>query len=115
VESICDRVEILHHGRLIYSDSSTGMQQHGQQPGFIVSLLAPPKLSVLSAIDTVTQVEQLSPTQFKILHTQANHAGDFAPAATLLALAAQHGWQAQQLTPLKAKLEDVFTRLTQDT
>ena len=113
VENICDRVEILHHGRLIYSDSSAGMQQHGQQPGFIVSLLTPPEISVLRAINMVTQVEQLSPTQFKILHTHAINSGDTA-AATLLTLAAQHGWQAQQLVPLKAKLEDVFNQLTQD-
>ncbi len=114
VENICDRVEILHHGRLIYSDSSAGMQQHGQQPGFIVSLLTPPTISVLRAINMVTQVEQLSPTQFKILHTHAINSGDIAVPAALLTLAAQHGWQAQQLVPLKAKLEDVFNQLTQD-
>ncbi len=114
VESICDRVEILHHGRLIYSDSSAGMQQHGQQTGFIVSLLTPPEISVLRAINMVTEVEQLSPTQFKILHTHAINSGDTAAPAALLTLAAQHGWQAQQLTPLKAKLEDVFNQLTQD-
>ena len=29
VENICDRVEIMHHGRLIYSDSSVRMMQYG--------------------------------------------------------------------------------------
>lgn len=29
VESICDRVEIMHHGSLIYSDSSEHMKQYG--------------------------------------------------------------------------------------
>jgi ABC-2 type transport system ATP-binding protein len=29
VENVCDRVEIMHHGRLIYSDSSTHMMQYG--------------------------------------------------------------------------------------
>lgn len=114
VESICDRVEILHHGRLIYSDSSAGMlqlamQQYGQPPGFIVSLLAPPAISDLQAIEGVLKVEQLTPTQFKILH-----APDLNPGAAFLALAAQNNWQAQQLIPLKAKLEDVFTQLTQN-
>jgi len=109
VENICDRVEILHHGKLIFSDSSTAMQQHGMQSGFIVTLLAPPNMNVLQALDSVTQVEQLSPTQFKILH-----AAETDPSAALLALAAQNGWQAQQLTPLKARLEDVFSQLTQN-
>jgi ABC-2 type transport system ATP-binding protein len=29
VESVCDRVEIMHHGRLIYSDSTANMTQYG--------------------------------------------------------------------------------------
>jgi ABC-2 type transport system ATP-binding protein len=29
VENICDRVEIMHHGRLIYGDSSAAMKQYG--------------------------------------------------------------------------------------
>ncbi|MDO8413081.1 MAG: ABC transporter ATP-binding protein, partial [Gallionellaceae bacterium] len=107
-ENICDRVEILHHGRLIYGDSSLKMQQYGYQPGFIVTLLAPPPLSKLQAIAGVQQVEQLSATQFRILHAMGSAAG-----ATLLTLAAQQQWQAQQLTPLQARLEDVFMQLTQ--
>lgn len=109
VESICDRVEIMHHGRLIYGDSSTKMQQYGSQPGFIVTLLAPPALSVLQAIAEVQQVDQLSATQFRILHTVNTN-----PSAALLALAAQHGWQAEQLVPLRTRLEDVFMQITQD-
>ena len=108
VESICDRVEIMHHGHLIYGDSSVGMQQYGHQPGFIVTLRSPPALSELQAIAGVQQVEQLSATQFRILHTAESN-----PGALLLAQAAQQGWQAQQLTPLQAKLEDVFVQLTE--
>ncbi len=108
VESICDRVEIMHHGYLIYGDSSAKMQQYGHQPGFIVTLRSPPNLAELQAIAGVQQVEQLSATQFRVLHTAESNSG-----ALLLALAAQQGWQAQQLTPLQAKLEDVFVQLTQ--
>ncbi len=109
VESICDRVEIMHHGRLIYGDSSARMQQYGYQPGFIVTLMAPPILSELQAITGVRQVEPLSATQFRILHTP-----DTDPGTALLALAAQHGWQAKQLAPLQARLEDVFVQITEN-
>ena len=108
VESICDRVEIMHHGRLIYGDSSVKMQQYGHQTGFIVTLLAPPALSQLQAISSVQQVEQLSANQFRVLHEIGTDA-----ATALLALAAQHGWQAQQLVPLQARLEDVFVQITE--
>lgn len=109
VESICDRVEIMHHGRLIYGGSSTKMQQYGSQSGFIVTLLAPPALSELQAIADVQQVDPLSTTQFRILH-----AANTNPSVALLALAAQHDWQAEQLVPLRARLEDVFMQITQD-
>lgn len=109
VESICDRVEIMHHGRLIYGDSSARMQQYGHQPGFIVTLLAPPELAELQAIAGVQQVEPLSATQFRILH-----APDTDPGTALLALAAQRGWQAKQLVPLQARLEDVFVQITEN-
>lgn len=29
VEKVCDRIEIMHHGRLIYEDTSAGMMQYG--------------------------------------------------------------------------------------
>lgn len=109
VESICDRVEIMHHGRLIYSDSSTKMKQYGNQSGFIVTLLAPPALSELQAIAEVQQIDQLSATQFRILHGASTN-----PRADLLALAAKHGWQAEQLVPMHTRLEDVFMKITQD-
>lgn len=107
VENICDRVEIIHRGRLIYSGSSTGMQQYNHQPGFIVTLQAPPAVSELEAIAGVRKVEPLSETQFRILHDAAA-----SPGPVLLELAAQHGWQATQLVPLEARLEDVYMQIT---
>jgi ABC-2 type transport system ATP-binding protein len=107
VENICDRVEIMHNGRLIYGDSSDRMKQYGQLPGFTVTLLAPPDLAELQAIDGVQAVEPLSPTRFKILHASGS-----SPGTKLLALAAKHGWQVEQLTPLQPRLEDVFVQIT---
>jgi len=109
VESICDRVEIMHHGRIIYGDSSARMQQYGHQPGFIVTLLVPPELAELQAIAGVQHVEALSTTQFRILH-----APDADSGTALLALAAQRGWQAKQLAPLQARLEDIFVQITKN-
>jgi len=108
VESVCDRVEIMQHGKLIYSDTSAHMQQHGQVPGFIISLRKPPELSELEGIAGVSSVEQVSATQFRVLHTPGVN-----PSGTLLTLAEQKGWQVEQLTPLQATLEEVFVKITQ--
>lgn len=107
-ENICDRIEIMQNGRLIYGDSSARMQQYGHQPGFIVTLLAPPELSELENIAGVEKVEALSDTRFRILHSI-----DANTSAVLLALAAERGWQAQQLTPIKGSIEDIYARITE--
>lgn len=109
VESICDRVEIMQHGKLIYGDTSARMQQYGQVSGFIVSLRNPPALAALQGIIGVTHVERLSEQQFRVLHSIEQN-----PSAELLAMAAQQGWQLEQLTPLQAKLEDVFVKITDE-
>jgi len=107
VENVCDRVEIMQHGKLIYGDTSKHMQTHGSVSGFIISLRNPPAPSALESIEGVTSVEQLSTTQFRVLH-----APDINPSSALLRQAAQHDWQLEQLTPLQATLEDVFVRIT---
>ena len=109
VESVCDRVEIMQDGKLIYGDTSARMQKYGCVPGFIVSLRNPPPLSELEGIAGVSSVEQVSATQFRVLH-----APDVNPGGALLTLAERQGWQLEQLTPLQATLEEVFTRITDE-
>jgi ABC-2 type transport system ATP-binding protein len=140
VESVCDRVEIMHKGRLIYGDSSQRMKQYGQVTGYTVTLRHPPALSELQAIPGVTSVEQLSGTQFRLLHESNGHDENARslsstlshfvseganeslrefhvndnPVSLLLSLAAERDWQLEQLTPLSATLEDVFVNITGD-
>ena len=109
VESVCDRVEIMQQGRLIYSDSSVRMQHYGQASGFIISLRHPPEPGRLAEIPGITSVEQLSDTQFRMMHAPDAH-----PGSLVLSLAAEQGWQLEQLTPLQATLEDVFVKITSD-
>ena len=108
VENICDRVEIMQRGQLIYGDTSVRMQSLGHQAGFVVTLKSPPDVTALYDVPGVINVEALSPTRFKILHKiEAN------TAEALLTLSARQGWQAQQLTPLQGNIEDAFVHITQ--
>ncbi len=108
VENICDRVEIMQRGQLIYGDTSVRMQSLGYQAGFVVTLQAPPDIKALYDVPGVINVEALSATRFKILHNI-----DSNTAEALLSLSAQQGWLAQQLTPLQGNLEDAFVHITQ--
>ncbi|MEO8331220.1 MAG: ABC transporter ATP-binding protein [Gallionella sp.] len=107
VESVCDRVEIMQQGKLIYSDTSEHMREHGNISGFIVGLRNPPPLSTLESIAGITDVKALNATQFRVLHKPEDN-----PKVALLTLAEQHGWQLEQLTPLHSTLEEVYVRIT---
>lgn len=109
VESVCDRVQIMQNGRLIYADSSEQMQQYGQATGFEIILRQPPELSELQKIPGIGSVEQLSPTRFRVLHAPGDN-----PGSVLLSTAEQQGWQLEQLTPLRNTLEEVFVKITGD-
>lgn len=107
VENVCDRVEIMQRGKLIYSDTRTGMQQRQAVSGFTLTLHNPPALSELTAIAGVTHVEQSAANEFRIFHTLEHN-----PSSAILSLAAERNWQVAQLTPLHTSLEEVFVRLT---
>ncbi|HEY4697609.1 MAG TPA: ABC transporter ATP-binding protein [Gallionella sp.] len=107
VESVCDRIEIMQQGKLIYSDTSKHMREHGSVSGFIVGLRNPPPLSTLEGIAGISHVERLTSTQFRVLHKPEDN-----PKGALLSLAEQHGWQLEQLTPLQATLEEVYVKIT---
>ena len=107
VENVCDRVEIMQQGRLIYSDTSEHMRKHGSISGFIIELRNPPPLSTLEGIAGISHVEPLTATQFRMLHNPEDN-----PKGALISLAEQYGWQLEQLTPLQATLEDVYVRIT---
>ncbi len=109
VESVCDRVEIMQQGRLIYSDSSLRMANYGAHAGLLISLRNPPALQALQTIPGVTSAEQRSSTEFCLYHDADNN-----PGSRLLELAAQNGWQLEQLTPLRTTLEEVFVKITGD-
>ncbi len=107
VESVCDRVEIMQKGRLIYSDSSLRMKHYGQVTGYTIRLRNPPALSELASLPGVERVEQRASDEFRIFHTADND-----PGSLLLATAAEQNWQLMQLTPLSATLEEIFVRIT---
>jgi len=108
VETVCDRVQILHHGNTVFSDSIAGLRQFHAGRGVVLGLRAPPPVAALSAINGVARVETLSANLFRI---------DFAdgadPTAALVQRAADGGWGLTQLTPAQTSLEDVFVHLTQ--
>ena len=107
VEAICDRVQIMHHGEIVYSDTIAALKQFESGATVLVGLRRPPALAELQAIPGAAAVAQVEPTLFRV---QSAPGAD--PTEALVKAAAARDWGLFQLTPAQTSLEDVFVHLT---
>ncbi len=107
VEAICDRVQIMHHGRIVYSDTIAALKALQSGRTMIMGLERPPTEAELAAVPGVKAVERVSE---KVYRLQLEGNGE--PAAQLVARAAERNWGLFQLAPAQTSLEDVFVNLT---
>jgi ABC-2 type transport system ATP-binding protein len=107
VEAVCDRVQILHHGSLVYGDTISALRQSHGGRAVILGLQRPPPVAALAAIPGVACVDPVSSTLFRVeIHP------DTDAAERLAAHAAQHDWGLFQINPAHTSLEEVFVQLT---
>lgn len=107
VEAVCDRVQIMHHGNLVYSDSISALQQFHGSRTLLLGLRQPPQAQELAAVTGVAAVRLVSDTLFSI-----QCVADHDPTDTLIRMAAENNWGLYQLNPAQASIEDVFANLT---
>ncbi|MBI2311880.1 MAG: ABC transporter ATP-binding protein [Betaproteobacteria bacterium] len=108
VESVCDRVQIMHQGRMVFGGSVEALRNERRAHILVLILGNAPAIEELRAVDGVTAVEQVSANEFRVHHAPQND-----PSGRLAQLAVSRGWGLTQLAPAHASLEDVFLQLTQ--
>ncbi len=100
VESICNRVDILHQGEILHSEQLN--QQQGDQ--LTIQLAEPPAFEALSKLPSIKSAISLGERRF--LLQPANDATNQEIAAQLIP------WGLQVLTPQQKSLEQRFIQLT---
>lgn len=108
VESVCDRVMILHHGRSVFGDTIDGLKKFHGGRNIHVGLRRPPAPGVLAAIPGVARVEADGDSGFRI-----TFADQVDPTDALLRRAVDESWGLYQLVPAQSSVEEVFVQLTQ--
>jgi ABC-2 type transport system ATP-binding protein len=112
VSQVCDRVLILHHGRIVAEDAPerlTARLQGATRLQVQVARPAPGILDALSALAGVELVEQLGEGKFQLL--AASEADVRAAVAEALV---RGGWGLQELTSAGMSLEEIFLKLTRE-
>lgn len=106
VEMLCDRVQIISKGQVMFADSLEALHQQRQNSSLKMTLLNPPPLSELQSLADVSSVELISVNQFRIFFKPGNN-----PTDRLLSNAVSKQWQLQELLVEQDSLEDIFMQL----
>ena len=106
VESVCDRVQILHHGATVFNDSIAALKQFQGGRMMLLGLKRPPPHAEIASVDGVARVEAAD----GLLRVAFAEGAD--PTDELVRRAVEKSWGLYQLTPAQASLEDVFGSLT---
>jgi ABC-2 type transport system ATP-binding protein len=109
VEAVCDRVDIMHQGRVVFSDTIAALEALTRGLALQVAFRNPPPASALHALPGVNRVEALGPNQFVL-----GRDSDLDPTEALVERSVQEHWGLYELGPMESRLEDVFVQLTRD-
>ncbi len=107
VESVCDRVQILHHGSTVFADTIAGLKQFHGGRMVMLGLKKPPPVDEIAAIAGIARAESAGDTLFRV-----SFAEDVDPTDALVRSAVERDWGLYQLAPAQTSLEDVFVHLT---
>ena len=107
VEAICDRVQILHHGSVVFNDAISGLRQFRAGKTIQASFRSPPDLVELQTAlpDTVCSIVRTG-----VFRIQATSSED--PTSTIVRKSVECDWNLYELSGAQASVEEVFAELT---
>lgn len=100
VQSICHRVEILHQGRIVFSDKLTGKANDTVS----IRLEQPPELEQITALPGIDNVHPLDNQHFLITASEEQ-------LPTLARSLVEQEWGLSQFSPQAESLEQIFLGL----
>lgn len=107
VQAICDRVQIIRAGKLIYNASIETLNR-SKEHSLTIALQHPPDLEQLRSFGGVDYVEVLDSQHFRLFYAAAS------PAEAIAQHAVEQQWGLFELVPDRRSLEDLFIELTRE-
>lgn len=107
VEIVCDQVQIIHKGQLVFNGSIDVLKQQRHGNRLLLGLHQAPQADELLGIDGVVAVEDAGNGLLRVRHAEGN-----SPAEAIVQAAVGKGWGLYQISPDQTSLEEVFVQLT---
>jgi ABC-2 type transport system ATP-binding protein len=112
-EAVCQRVLIIHRGRIAASDTPDQLRARSRAAVRVVAEIAGPPLEVASVLAGLPGVRLVSPVpEGDWLRCTLTCADDAAVREGVFACARDHGWRLRSLLAERESLEDLFVALT---
>ena len=108
VEAVCDRVQILQQGGIVYSGTIESLRGLRSGPALLVGLRNAPEHAQLAQLAGVARVEAASDGLLRLTQREGQDATE-----PLVRASVERGWGLYHLAPERATLEDVFVQLTE--
>jgi ABC-2 type transport system ATP-binding protein len=106
VQATCSRVQIIHRGKLVFSETMQELEQRPSSHALLLETRAAPNPSELEKLTGVSRAESLGNNRVRLLFEEDN------PADTVAACVASQGWGLVELSLDRQTLEQVFVDLT---
>ncbi|MBL7114929.1 MAG: ATP-binding cassette domain-containing protein [Kiritimatiellae bacterium] len=114
VESVCDRILIINHGRIVASEATSDMLGLMRGNRNIIVEAKGPAAQIregLEALDPVVRVSSTQVGQWERCVCECTNDSDVR--TEIFDLARMHGWVLRELTMNQANLEDIFVAMTE--
>jgi ABC-2 type transport system ATP-binding protein len=114
VEMTCNRVLILHQGRILAHDTPDNLQQIMSEGGQVIAEIVAPHSELRTCWESMAEVEHFdlsaSEGDYVRCALTARPGVDLRPH--VFSLVCERGWQLRELSRSRHSLEDIFVRVT---
>lgn len=116
VEATCDRIVIINNGKIVADGTANELRQKSQGKDLLIVEIMDGErndifesLKQLPSVEMVDFVEKAGKNVFEI-HPRTG----MTAQKDIFSLCVNKGWYINQMTPVEAKLEDIFRQLTKN-
>jgi gliding motility-associated transport system ATP-binding protein len=107
VEMVCDQVQIIHQGKLVFNGGIEILKQQRHGNKLILGLKKAPAQKTLLKIPGVTSIDKLPDGLLRVRYAEGQ-----SPVDALVQESVSNGWGLYQISPDQTSLEEVFVQLT---
>ncbi len=104
VQAVCNRVQIIHRGALVYEATMQSFEQQQNTDWFEVSLHQSPTVATLMALNEINQAEKIGAFNYLLQSSLT--------AEILCKKLVGHAWGLSRFSPHRQTLEQKFVELT---